>query len=218
MTNEEKNIKDYSYYLYLFVSINFIFYMAFILEKGLNFMDDTFKKFILERGIFAAILALVTFILNGLLTAKFKFILVFWSKEYFYPGCRIFTDLINNDNRIDKSLLVAKYGELPTEPNAQNTLWYRIFKKYEFDSMIFESHRNFLISRDLTGLSFLSFIIYGAMAIVSMFVYDISIKRFLFYIIFLLCQYLLLVVVSRNYGERFACNVIAKECCSVKGS
>lgn len=76
--------------------------------------------------------------------------------------------------------------------------------------MIFDSQRNFLLSRDLTGLSFLFLCIYSISAVISKFLFEIDFKLLLIYISFLLSQYLILSTVSRNYGNRFACNVLAK--------
>lgn len=214
--DKEKNIKNYSHYLWIFISINFILYMTIILKKDFNFINQTYKNFILKQGLFAGVSTLVTFIINGFLNSKVKTILVFRKKEDYYPGCRVFTELVDEDDRIDKSLLKSKYNKLPTDPSSQNKLWYSIFKKYEFDPMIFDSHRNFLLSRDLTGLSFIFLIIYSLAAIISVFLYNVSIKWLFFYIVFLILQYIILSLVSRNYGERFSCNVIAKECSNIK--
>lgn len=212
MSNMEKNIKNYSPYLWIFIIVNLTVYICVTSGNlNLNFVSGTYKSLTIKNGIIASASAVITFLLNGLLTSNFKATLVFWRLKNVYPGCRIFTEIINKDCRIDKSALIRKYGELPVEPNAQNKLWYKIFKNNEFDPMIFNSHRNFLISRDLTGLSFLFSIIYTVASLISRFLLDNAFKLLIPYIIFLITQYILFSIVSQHYGNRFACNVLALE-------
>lgn len=214
LTNEKKNIKNYKQYLWTFIVINFCIYLCIALGKNINFnnLNETYKSFIVKDSIIAAISALVTFILNGLLSSNMKYILVFWKFKNPLPGCRVFTELINKDCRIDKAVLIEKYGSLPTEAEEQNKLWYKIYKTNEFDPMIFDSQRNFLISRDLTGLSSIFLPIYPIAVLIS----GIKIKIALVYLAFLVIQYILLIIVCRNYGNRFACNALAKASCNVE--
>lgn len=210
MSNQGKNIKTYSHYLWIFIAINFVVYLCFVLNKDFNFdfINETYK--VINNSIIAIFSTLITFILNGLLTSNFKATLVFWKTKNSYPGFRIFTKHMYKDCRIDRAILIKKYGELPVEPREQNKLWYKIFKSYEFDPMVFNSHRNFLLSRDLTGLSFLFLIIYSIASIISKIIFSIQINLLLMYISILILQYLILAIVSQNYGIRFACNVLAK--------
>jgi len=210
---KRRNIKNYSLYLNVFLVINTIIFLWFV-KQDFNF--KLFNENLYKYSI-VIVCSLITFILNGLLPSDFKAILVFWKKENPYPGYRAFTDFLNKESyRIDKSVLIEKYGELPTQHQEQNKLWYKMYKKNEFDPMIFDSHRNFLLSRDLTGLSFVFLCIYSISALISKILFKINFKLLLIYIIFLLLQYLVLSKVSQNYGNRFVCNVLAKESADLK--
>lgn len=208
----EKNIKNYSQHLWIFISINFILFIAVILNKDFNFINEIYKNIFLGEGVLVALSTIATFILNGLLSSKFKTKLVFWRRNNIYPACRVFTDLIYEDDRIDNSILVNKHGELPNDPKYQNSLWYQIYKKHEFDPMIFNSHRNYLLSRDLTGLSFVFLLTYSIAASIAFFIINVSINYYILYLFYLIVQYLIISLVGRNLGKRFVCNVIAKEC------
>jgi hypothetical protein len=208
---EEKNIKNYSTQLWIFIAVNFSIYITVILEKDFSFINNFYSDFILQKGFIAAVLSISTFALNGIISSQFKAKLVFWKIENPYPGCRVFTKLIDKDPRIDKTLLINKYKELPTKPESQNSLWYKIYKNHQYDPMVFNSHRNFLIARDLTALSFSFLIIYTVSFVFMYFSFDISNSWIPFYTIFLISQYIGFSVVARHYGKRFACNVIAKE-------
>ena len=99
---------------------------------------------------------------------------------------------------------------LPTIPEKQNQLWYKMYKEFEFHPMIFASHRNFLLSRDLTGFSFLFVVTYPIAVVVAAFVLKELYSSFFWYLGFLVAQYIVCSLVSRNYGNRFACNVLAQ--------
>lgn len=212
MTNKASNIKTYSRQLWAFTLINVFVYVYYFIKVEVQFSlsDGVFYENLIKSGVIIPASTLVIFILNGLLTSNLKAILVFWRVTDVYPGCRVFSRLINKDSRIDRLALSQVYGDLPTEPDLQNKLWYKIYKKYEFDPMVFQSHRNFLLSRDLTSLGFLFFIIYSIASVISMFVHNASLKSLLFYVGYLALQYIILAHVSRIYGNRFVCNVLAK--------
>lgn len=212
MANEKKNIKDYTKFLWLFTIVNFSIYLCIYLKRGINYsnINQIYKSLTLEDGVLVAVSTLIVFILNGILTPNMKYVLVFWKFKYPLPGCRVFTELIKKDFRIDANVLINNYGTLPTEAEAQNKLWYKIYKPNEFEPMIFSSQRSFLLSRDLTGLSFLFFIVFSVAALIS----EAEFKAILLYISFLLFQFIILSFVCRNYGNRFACNALAKACVS----
>lgn len=209
-TTEKKNIKNYGHYLWIFILLNFCVFLSIDLGKNINFnnISEIYKSLIVKDSIVPVASTIVTFILNGLLTSDFKYILVFWRIKDPLPGCRIFTELIDKDYRIDKNVLIKKYGTLPIKPKEQNKLWYKIYKQNEFDPMIFDSQRSFLLSRDLTGLSFLFLIIYTITILVSGVKFSIALA----YIGFLLIQYMVLALVCRHYGTRFSLNAIARIC------
>jgi len=206
--SSEKNIKNYTQHLWVFTIVNFCIFLCIFLGKDISFnnINEAYKSLTVKDGFLVAVSTLITFVLNGLLTSNMKYVLVFWRLKYPLPGCRVFSELINKDCRIDKNVLIEKYGTLPVEPEAQNKLWYKIYKPNEFDSMIFDSQRSFLLSRDLTGLSFLFFIVFSVATLLS----GTKINLVLIYMGFLLIQYIILALVCRNYGNRFACNALAK--------
>lgn len=87
---------------------------------------------------------------------------------------------------------------------------YDIYKKYQYNDMIFVSQKDFLLSRDLTGLSFLFLILFPVTALISKFAFNIAFKMLLLYLGYLLIQFILLSITGRNRGNRFALNVLAE--------
>ena len=55
--------------------------------------------------------------------------------------------------------LHEKFPEIPSDPREQNQLWYNIYEKRKDDKTIRDTHKNFLLLREITGLSFLFLIV-----------------------------------------------------------
>ena len=99
-------------------------------------------------------LPLATLILNGIVTSDFKAVLVYWKWGYPHPGHEAFTMHGQEDSRVDMNALEAEHGPLPTDPAEQNLLWYKLSKATEDRASVDEAHYAWLLTRDLTNLSF----------------------------------------------------------------
>jgi hypothetical protein len=130
-------------------------------------------------------------------------------------GCRVFTDLIGTDPRIDVSVLRRKHGELPQDPQAQNTLWYRLYKQHKTTTLVWEAHKIYLLTRDITTISATLAVLFS-IGIVSA---SVGWKTSLFYSVALMVQYILVASAAQNYGKRFVLDVLAEESssCSARG-
>ncbi|WP_394870496.1 hypothetical protein [Clostridium butyricum] len=212
--SNNKSLKDYDKQLLTFFIVNIVLFIVFAINRNIdinnlnqNYNDITKNSIIAGGGG-----TLVIFILKGILSSDIKASIVFWRIKSPLPGCRIFTKIGIKDCRIDFKALEDKHGALPKDPVEQNKLWYKFLSKYRDDEMISKSHRDYLFSRDLTALAFLFLIFYSIAAIFI----NKGITSVWIYLFILLIQYLILSIVSQNYGNRFACNVLAKESSSVK--
>lgn len=210
MANKSKTLKNYNGYLNTFTIVNsalFIWFTWFCKSKSISLesINQVYKIVNEKNGIILFSLLLLTIILNSLLSSNQKYSLVYWRIKNPLPGTRIFTEIAHKDPRINMNMLSEKYGELPINPNEQNNLWYEIYSKHKDDTMVFESHRSFLMMRDMTGLSIIFFVVYS----ISSLVIKGSIKFTWIYILCLFVQYIAICVSCRNLGERFACNVLA---------
>lgn len=212
--SNNKSLKDYDKQLLTFFIVNIVLFIVFAINRNIDInnlnqnYNDIAKNSIIAGG--GGTLAI--FILKGILSSDIKASIVFWRIKSPLPGCRIFTKIGIKDCRIDFKALEAKHGILPKDSAEQNKLWYKFLSKYRDDEMISKSHRDYLFSRDLTALAFLFLIFYSIAAIFI----NKGITSVWIYLFILLIQYLILSIVSQNYGNRFACNVLAKESSSVK--
>lgn len=155
-------------------------------------------------GMFIA--PLILFLLNGLLSSHQKAVLVFWKISNPLPGSEAFSKISKTDTRIDRKKLKISHGSFPKKASDQNKLWYKIYKKNSADLIVSESHRAFLLARDLTSLSFL-FLIFIGLPILWSEKWPLS----FFYFIILISQYLLVRLGAKNRGRRFVSNVLAIE-------
>lgn len=152
------------------------------------------------------VLPLATLILDGIVTSDFKAVLVYWKWRNPLPGHEAFTVHGQADSRVDMDALEAEHGPLPTDPADQNLLWYRLSKATSDRESVDEAHHAWLLTRDLTNLSF-------ALVIVS-----VGLAAFLgisgWESIVLVCAqgllYVVLSLVAANKGIRFVTTVLAE--------
>ncbi len=145
-------------------------------------------------------------ILNGLLSADTKARIVFFRWKNPLPGSYAFSRYGPEDPRVDMDAIKGAYGPLPSAPDKENALWYRLYKRIENDPSVLEAHRLFLLSRDFHCLSIIILISFGVAAIILI----RSSKITAIYLALLIMQYLLSGVSARNYGKRFVTTVLAR--------
>jgi hypothetical protein len=204
MTNtlKEQNSK----LIWVFFSFNVVLFYIVGLSQVINFSELEIKSVITVRGVWVLIVPLLLFVLNGIVSSDFKAILSFWRFKNPLPACRAFSFYADKDDRIDKNFLTSKFGQLPVLPKEQNSLWYKIYKKHQENPVVKKSHKDFLLARDITSVSFLFFIVGG----ISMLILSVESVKWL-YVIYLLIQFIIFSIVAQNHGKRFVCNALAIE-------
>ncbi|UCS95230.1 hypothetical protein KZP23_09575 [Echinicola marina] len=207
---KEKNLKAKNTpQLWVFLSANILFLCGMIFPTYFKELTKDFDIVLILKVLGASIAPLLLFLLNGLISSHQKAILVFWKFKHPLPGSEAFTKLSKNDHRIDRDKLKEIHGSLPKSPKQQNKLWYKIYKKTSSNIIVANSHRDFLLARDLTSLSVLFVIFLGIPALIIG-----SWPINLYYFIGLILQYLVVSIGAQNRGRRFVANVLAIESCS----
>jgi hypothetical protein len=211
---EEKTLKQENLiYVRGFIIANLLVFWLLAGFKFGSVMESLQASFgnitdkIIETIVMSALVYISTVIICGLFSSNFKYILIFWRLNNPLPGCRIFSELMEKDPRIDPKILTARYGSLPTEPSDQNRLWYKIYKKHEGEKSVLEAQKHFLLMRELASISFLLIPILG----VSSFFAFHNHPMYWAYLFSLGLTFLLTSFAARNYGIRFATNVLAIE-------
>lgn len=185
-------------------------YIAFAYVNGLpwQFLRDvkiTNDALIFQNPLIAVGIHLSILILCFILSANIKNVIIFWRLKDPLPGCRVFTELICKDHRIDIKELENRYGKLPTDPREQNALWYRIYKDKQNEKIILSSHGKWLLFREITSIALVFALLLSPISgLIS------CNKTSAIYSILLIAQYLLLRRAAINAAERFACNVLVR--------
>jgi hypothetical protein len=151
-------------------------------------------------------------VLNGVLSANAKARLVFLRWRNALPGHRAFSQYAGSDPRIDiHALERVLRAPLPKEPAEQNWVWYRLYKTIENDPLILEAHKEFLLTRDFTGLAALFVIFFGSAGFYSI----PSIGIAVIYFLLLIVQFFVVRLAAVHYGIRFVTNVLAQKAVAV---
>lgn len=150
---------------------------------------------------------ILTTVANGVLKDTTKNRLVFLRRHHVMPGHRAFGELAVADPRIDVDGLRKLLGkEWPTDPEAENRMWFRLYKEVENDPAVLFVHGEYLFTRDYAGMAALCMIGLGAAAALTV----RPLPVLLLYLL-LLAQFWVVRHVAANYGERFVCTVLARK-------
>ena len=208
-TKSEKSLKAQNLYLLgIFIVFNIFIFIAVILEKNLEFenLNNIWAKLTIKDGLLAAIVPLLSIILNGIISSNFKAKLVFWRFKNPLPGSRAFSILAKKDPRINLDNLNKQLVNQPKSAEEENVAFYRLYKKFENKLIVKDSHKQFLLTRDLTGYSFLFLILF----LLAIYFVNASLYLKTSYLGYLIIQFIIISIVARNYGNRFVCNVLAE--------
>jgi len=198
---------SYRRILWLFAIANVAIFWSVVVIRDFTQLKDVFTAFSAIDAALAVLMPVGMIILYGLVSSENKARLVFWRIQYPLPGCFAFSKYLPSEHRADADKLAEKWGKLPTDPAVQNKIWYKMYLEYENDPRILENHREFLFARDLTGFAIVFLVVFGISALARLPTWS----AVFWYVLFLLVQYLLLMIAARTYGERLVCNVIALE-------
>lgn len=212
MSLKTQNLPLITLYLLFNLAVFIVVYLTSSFEfDGFIAMYESLSK---KDGIVFVLLPLIIFIVLGIVSQKWKEIIVFWKKNNRLPGCFAFSKYAKDDDRINTNLLKSKYGKLPRKPSDQNSLWYGIYKNMQ-DKGIDKTHKDFLLARELTVVTVLFFF---TTVPVLFFLTNIRIdnlSNLIYYSLFLVVEYLIIRFVAKNHAERLVVNVLASECSKI---
>ena len=203
MTLKTKNTP----YLVAFIALAYVVF-ALVNKFDWNFVQtiEIGKEGVkFKNPLFSLLFYFVALILTYLFPSDWKHKIIYLRWKHPLPGSRVFSELLDKDERISRKELIDKYGNLPSSPQEQNELWYKIYKEKQNDEIVLNSHGHWLLFRDLFSI----FIIVAVPSVVFTFL-NSGIKSGIIYAIFCFVVVVVLWIAARNAGERFACNVLAR--------
>ena len=167
------------------------------------------------RTSLAGLLPIPALILSSLFSADHKARLVFWRLRYPLPGSHAFSVHAPADHRIDVEKLRDHVGEFPVGEREQNAKWYRLYRKVDSDPSVVDSHKNYLLFRDIAAMSLLLVPVLP----VAMYLVRVDTPSILISTTWFMGQYLIAALAARSTGIRFVQNVLAVHASQkVKGS
>lgn len=195
--------------LCIFVGANLAVFFALFVSNDFSAtaVDQFWHRVTAKDGLLAAIIPILAIVLSGVFSDIWKARLVFWRWRDPLPGCRVFSELLATDHRIDKATLAKKLGKYPQEANKQNALWFRLYKKHGGMDKVLESHKVYLLTRDMASISLLFMILFPLGVFTENFKWGIAV----IYAAALFLQCILIAISARNYGNRFVLNVLVEE-------
>lgn len=204
----EKSLKEQNRHKIAgFVTANICFYIL-VIQSNSIISDDWFQSL---KNLYSMAPAGVAVIIAGLLNSQispiFKARIVFLRWVNPLPGARAFSKYAPDDPRVDISSLQDKYGELPIDAEAQNILWYKLYKANGDEHSVVDAHRDFLLYRDMASIGFILLAIFSVAAKFFL----LSAQVYLVFALLLIMQLLVLINAARNHGIRFVTNVLAIE-------
>ena len=170
---------------------------------------------ILNSSILSSILYIFTLILDGVFNDKLKskLVYIFFGKS---PGERVFTQIMSNnkDNRFSYNQLKEKrpdiFSNMPSDKKEkfkyENNEWYKLLNKYRNEDMVFQSHRDWLMYRDMYCSTICVLIIYLILSLAFR-----VIPFHVNFVAFIIVLLLLLNIAARNKARRFVYNVVTRE-------
>jgi hypothetical protein len=196
-------------YLWSFVGVNIAVFLSLVVSRQFNSSSiaHSWIQVTTKNGIIAASIPLLTIVLSGVLGDAAKARLVFWRWRHPLPGSRVFSELVVTDPRIDQTALKAAVGRLPRAAHEQNALWYRLYKKHKMVRSVWESHKIYLLTRDMSTIAAVCALLFAIGIVLT----GSGWRTCLIYMALLGIQYLLIAKSAQNYGNRFVLNVICEE-------
>ncbi len=202
---KDKNRKWLISYLLFQVALFTLFAAA--VSPTFSDINEFLDKLKSPSGFFPLLSFPLAIVLEGLIHSKHKAVLVYWRIKNPLPGSIAFSDIATNDPRIDMESLRQLYPEgLPEDPRDQNSKWYKLYRQYMNIPIVYDAHRFFLLTRDLTALT----AVLIPFCIVAHLFWSTAVSAIAYHVLALVMLVVIISISSQNYGKRFVANVLVE--------
>lgn len=159
------------------------------------------------QGFIPLTAAVLIIVLEGIFKNTVKEFLVFWRFKNGLPGHRAFSHIGPDDPRIDMERVKQVFPDgLPVDPKKQNNEWFRLYREYQDELRVFQAHKAFLLTRDLTSLT----AVFIPLSILGHFLLGSESQMFVYHLLILVLSFVVISLSARHYGERFVANVLVE--------
>lgn len=204
MNSSEKSLKSHNMkWLCALIALDVVLLLTLAFPSALDTATST-RMLVARLGV-ATLLPVVVLLLSALVSPNAKAVLVYWRLKDTLPGHRAFTTHAAADTRIDLGALRNNVGVFPEDPRDQNSLWYKLYTKVASETTVQESHKSYLLFRDIAVVSLLI----AAAAPIAWLLVGASAAAATTAVALMGGQYVLAAIAARNSGVRFVTNVLA---------
>ena len=200
--------------LFALTAVNGLLFYAFSFGDSTDLTSWPILVDDMNVAIPAGVGTAVTGLVNSQLSSRMKARLVFLRWANPLPGCQAFTRHLHDDPRIDVQALEQVHGTLPSEPEAQNRTWYRLYLAHEDAPAVRDVHAAFLFARDYASMVVIMLFVLGLLGLLLM----PGLGPAFLFIAILVIQWLLAVRAARDRGTRLVTTVLAKEAARCRGT
>ncbi len=144
-------------------------------------------------------------LLNSLASPNWKARIIFWRWNHPLPSSRVFSDLMQKDDRISTATIENLIGKLPSEATEQSQVWYRLYQTVQNEPAVAHTHKEFLFFRDWCWMSVLALVVLGGADLIWI---DGITAKYSFFA-WVIMQYILTLVSARNRGTGFVTTALA---------
>jgi hypothetical protein len=183
--------------------LDIILLLVIAFHNAIDHLNPT--RLALLRLSSTAALPVFALALSLLIPAHWKAVLVFWRIKQPLPGSQAFSVHGPADHRVDIDQLRKNVGEFPTDERNQNAKWYGLYRLVASDPSVADSHKNYLLFRDIAAVS----ILLVPFALVALFFMGAGRNNIIASISLFVAQYMVAAFAARATGIRFVQNVLA---------
>jgi hypothetical protein len=192
---------------YLLLNIVIFALFSSLINFSLIDADQLISKLKDPQGFIPLTAAIFIIVLEGIFKNSVKEFFVFWRFKNRLPGHRAFSHIGPSDPRIDMERVRKLFPHgLPTDPETQNSEWFRFYRQYQDELQVFYSHKAFLLTRDLTSLT----VVFIPLSILGHFLLGSKSQMLVYHLLILVILFIIISLSARHYGERFVANVLAE--------
>lgn len=178
-----------------------------LLELGQDELFETAQSLLGPGAISLGVICILRLVLLGMLPSALRDSIVHWRVLYPLPGSRAFTKYGKVDPRVDMKKLETMHSSLPIDPEAQDRLFYAIYRKHKNETGVLDAHKSYLAMREISVLNLLFL---GSLSPLAGYVLG-SFQDVIGYVSVMVLAFVSTCYAAQQYGRRMVENVLAAE-------
>ena len=140
---KDKVLKDYNKEMNMLLLFNILLFL--LLGFGIDYIAN--YNNLIKLVVMIIVPGLPSLLITNFIPVKLKKVLVLDEKYEKEPILKLMEKEDINNN-IDFNLIKQEYGQYSEDPIEQHDIWYRIYRKHEYNPRVTQVNRQYLMTRD----------------------------------------------------------------------